>query len=302
MIVDCTSQTEKGDEKMDIEKTGRLITNARKKAGLTQEQLSEKIGVSVQAVSKWETGRNLPDIENLIQISELTDTPYSVLLGISNNGISAESIKLRTRYFDEGNMFTRMRSFAVAENLSETYRALQFMREKHLGQFRKKGKYVKELVQYINHPLLMACQAHALGVKDDCILSAILLHDVVEDTNTSLNELPFSDEVKQIVDLVTFSVSDGQTKQEATQQYYNAIRENGKACVVKIIDRCNNVSTMAGSFSHEKMAEYIDETEKYILPLSDALKNNYPEYSNLAFVIKYQIISIIETIKNLVVI
>ena len=54
---------------------------------------------------------------------------------------------------------------------------------------------------------------------------------------------------------------------------------------------------MAGSFSEEKLKEYIEETEKYILPLTSVLKNAYPEYSDISFLIKYQIIAIIETAK-----
>ena len=57
---------------------------------------------------------------------------------------------------------------------------------------------------------------------------------------------------------------------------------------------------MAGSFSRERMTEYIQETETYVLPSADILKNNYSEYSDLAFLVKYQIISLLETIKNLI--
>lgn len=284
---------------MDVEKIGRAIASARKKANLTQEQLAEKAGVSVQAVSKWENGKNLPDIENLICIAEATDTPYSVLLEAGEAaGISSEKLTFRSRLFDEDNMFTRMRAFALAERLDETYRALQYMREKHVGQFRKKWKHSQELVQYINHPLLMACQAHALGIRDDCLLAAILLHDVVEDTGTRLEELPFSDEVRRIVGLLTFSADGFPSKEEAKKAYYDAIRKDGKACVVKIIDRCNNVSTMAGPFSREKTIDYIEETERYIFPLLKELKDHYPEYSDLAFLVKYHLLSVMEAVKN----
>ena len=69
--------------------------------------------------------------------------------------------------------------------------------------------------------------------------------------------------------------------------------------MVKVIDRCNNLSTMAGSFSREQMDRYIAETEAYILPILDMLKERYPEYSDIAFLVKYQILSILETIKYL---
>lgn len=47
---------------MDNEKIGKLITFCRKKKGLTQKALAEKLGVSDKAVSKWECGTCLPDV------------------------------------------------------------------------------------------------------------------------------------------------------------------------------------------------------------------------------------------------
>ena len=43
----------------------------RKKHNLSQEQLAEQLGVSRQAVSKWESGQSMPDIEKLLQLGEL---------------------------------------------------------------------------------------------------------------------------------------------------------------------------------------------------------------------------------------
>ena len=285
---------------IDMELTGKAIAAARKKAGMTQEKLAEQVGVTVQAVSKWENGRNLPDIENLLQIAELTNTPYGMLLGVRNKAQLPPSIHFRNRLFQEENMFTRLRTVALAEHLTETYKALSYMRQHHMGQYRKQRHFSSELVQYINHPLIMTCQAHALGIRDDNLLAAILLHDVVEDTDVRLEELPFPDEVRELVDLVTFRIPEGMHKEEAKKVYYDRIAQNGKASIVKIIDRCNNVSDMAGSFTREKLLEYIEETEEYVLPLTRVLKNEYPEYSDAAFLIKYQIISLMETVKNLI--
>ena len=52
----------------------------RKQAGMSQEQLAEKIGVSRQAVTKWETGAGIPDIENIMAISTLFDNSIDDLL------------------------------------------------------------------------------------------------------------------------------------------------------------------------------------------------------------------------------
>ena len=65
---------------MDTVKIGESIAEARTKRNFTQADLAEEVGVSVQAVSKWENGRNLPDIENLLRIAEVTNVPYSYLI------------------------------------------------------------------------------------------------------------------------------------------------------------------------------------------------------------------------------
>lgn len=50
---------------MDKGKTGRYIAARRRAAGLTQEQLGERLGVSYKTVSRWERGTYMPDIEML---------------------------------------------------------------------------------------------------------------------------------------------------------------------------------------------------------------------------------------------
>lgn len=209
-------------------------------------------------------------------------------------------MELRNRLFDEEELFTYLDFLSTGNGMTETNKALYYMRDKHSGQYRKTGKHSSEQVPYINHPLIMAYHAYSLGIEDDIILAAILLHDVVEDTDVTLEELPFSPDVRALVGLVTFAVIPGKTKEESKDEYYKAIRCNGKACLIKLIDRCNNVSTMSAGFDRDKLIEYIDETEQYVLPLAEALKNDHPEYSDIAFVVKYQIIAVIETIKNLI--
>lgn len=55
---------------MDQEKFGKLIKDIRKKNNLTQKQLADKYGVTFQAVSKWENGKNMPDISLIKEISK----------------------------------------------------------------------------------------------------------------------------------------------------------------------------------------------------------------------------------------
>ena len=55
----------------------------RKNKGLSQEELSIKLHVVRQTVSKWESGLSVPDAEMLMTISEILETPVSEILGES---------------------------------------------------------------------------------------------------------------------------------------------------------------------------------------------------------------------------
>ena len=57
------------------------LKSIRKQAGISQEKLAEKLGVSRQAVTKWETDAGIPDIENIKAISALFDISIDELLG-----------------------------------------------------------------------------------------------------------------------------------------------------------------------------------------------------------------------------
>ena len=65
---------------MDVEKVGKTIAYLRKKAGYTQKDLADRIGISDKAVSKWERGLGLPDISYLGKLSILLDTDTDSLL------------------------------------------------------------------------------------------------------------------------------------------------------------------------------------------------------------------------------
>ena len=61
---------------------GEAIRRLRKEAGLTQEQLADKLGISYQSVSRWELGSTYPDMELIPALTELFGVSADVLLGI----------------------------------------------------------------------------------------------------------------------------------------------------------------------------------------------------------------------------
>lgn len=68
----------------------RLIA-LRKERNLTQEELANKIGVTPQSVSKWETGQSMPDINLLIPLADFFEVSIDYLLGrIDNQDINSK--------------------------------------------------------------------------------------------------------------------------------------------------------------------------------------------------------------------
>ncbi len=70
----------KGGLNMDLIKTGNFLKELRKEKGLTQEQLAEQMGVARRTVSRWETGMNMPDLDLLIELSDLYETDLREIL------------------------------------------------------------------------------------------------------------------------------------------------------------------------------------------------------------------------------
>ena len=206
--------------------------------------------------------------------------------------VKAAAWQFSDQMFSEDHMYSKLKALAQAEGLTETDRALPYMRSCHAGQTREPG-----LIPYIVHPLTMACQVHAMGIRDDVVLAAALLHDVCEDCGVEPDALPFSAPVKAAISLLT---KDSKRFREmgraaALAEYYGGIKGDRTAMLVKCLDRCSNLSTMASSFSAKRMTRYITETEEYILPMLEEIRRRYPDWNDAAFLLKYQMLGLLET-------
>lgn len=62
------------------------------KQGVSQEKLAVRLHVVRQTVSKWESGRSVPDAEMLIQIADFLDVPVNQLLGVEPKNESIQSL------------------------------------------------------------------------------------------------------------------------------------------------------------------------------------------------------------------
>jgi len=65
---------------MNIKNVGQFITELRKEAHYTQEQLGEKIGVTNKTVSRWENGNYVPPVDILLQLSDLYSISINEIL------------------------------------------------------------------------------------------------------------------------------------------------------------------------------------------------------------------------------
>ena len=65
---------------MNQEKIGKFIAKCRKEQKLTQEQLAEKLNITYKAVSKWETGKGMPDSSIMMDLSNILDITVNELL------------------------------------------------------------------------------------------------------------------------------------------------------------------------------------------------------------------------------
>ena len=65
---------------MNQEKIGRFIASCRKECGYTQASLGEKLGITDRAVSKWETGKSIPDASIMLELCNLLKISVNELL------------------------------------------------------------------------------------------------------------------------------------------------------------------------------------------------------------------------------
>ncbi len=79
---------------MDQQKIGKFLKELRNEKEITQEQLAETLNVSGRTVSRWETGKNMPDISILVDLSEFYDVSIMEIIdGERKSEIMNEEVK-----------------------------------------------------------------------------------------------------------------------------------------------------------------------------------------------------------------
>ena len=259
---------------------------------MTQEKLGEKLSVTFQAVSSWEQGKYIPDTDHLSALARELDLSLDALFAEKD-----PEWELKPVNFDAEHMRTFVKGRAQMLKLNQTLKVLELLPEAHKDQPRKTKYGFKAL--YVVHPLTLACHALAMGLRDDDIIAACLAHDMVEDSEgrVTLKNLPVNENVREAVRLVSKNTCDHNAP-DWEDKYYAGIQKNPLACLIKCLDRVNNLSGMADGFLREKMKEYTAETDKYSPPLLEVIKK-VPEWNDAWWLLRYQMTALLETFKRM---
>ncbi|MFE2558191.1 RelA/SpoT family protein [Streptomyces sp. NPDC059352] len=153
-------------------------------------------------------------------------------------------------------------------DLSVLRRAYVLAESSHRGQFRKSGE------PYITHPLAVTLILAELGAETTT-LTASLLHDTVEDTEVTLDQVrrEFGDEVAYLVDGVTKveKIDYGAAAEPETfRKMLVATGNDVRVMSIKLADRLHNMRTL-GVMRAEKQARIAKVTRDFLIPLAERL-------------------------------
>ena len=167
-------------------------------------------------------------------------------------------------------LLTEFRSRHPRADTSLIERAYAVALIAHVGQIRKSGE------PYINHPMSVATIVARQGL-DDVTVAAALLHDAVEDTSVSLEDLErdFGSDVRLIVDGVTKLDRlhfDTREEQQAAsmRKMLVALSKDLRVLIIKLADRLHNMRTLAALPEH-KQQRVAQETIDIYAPLANRL-------------------------------
>lgn len=181
------------------------------------------------------------------------------------------------------NVLNVTRGILIGKGMFMALKALNIASKAHEGQTRKgTGE------DYINHPLAVATILMSSGIYDESIISACFLHDVLEDTNFPVADLISQGIDSETIGIITLLTKPAHYKDKDVMEasYYEAISKNPKAVLVKCADRCNNLSTMGECWDADKIVSYIDEANKFLIPMIKDVRWSNPEYGAACYNMK----------------
>ena len=177
-------------------------------------------------------------------------------------------------YQDEINSIDDLIEFTSSNGIFDSdsiKRAYEFAKTMHSGQKRESGQ------DYIIHPLNVAFILAQLGCDKETIIAG-LLHDVVEDTNTTSSDISkfFGDEVAEIVSGVTnlsntYFSSKADKDDANLRKLFISAQNDIRIIFVKVADRLHNMRTLEYKSNVEKQKQKAIETIDIYAPLAKKL-------------------------------
>ena len=165
---------------MDTIRIGQYIQKQRRTAGLTQKELAEKLGVSFQAVSKWETGESLPDTALILPLSEALNTTADRLL----NG---------------GALVLKERRLLSLDTVQEGFRCLEAVGE----CFGRDSSFYTGMIEGINEKMQFDLEA---ALKDpmlrEVLYAEVLIQGILSGRTVDMEEIDASFKNRKMVDTI----------------------------------------------------------------------------------------------------
>lgn len=243
---------------------GKNIAKFRKAKNLTQEELGCKLGVTNQAVSKWESETYLPDVLLLPEIASALDVSLNALYGIEEDG---ENRRVRADDFPE----------AAFQNLRRFFYDNSIMRFKHIGPSD-------------DDQLAYQAQSLANGSKDGCISNTngavILTNDlafidrsykapdsekIFDSARAAKNLKALSDKNVRKVFAYQYKTTFEKIKAGETSDREFFADEIAKECGLGEEEAEDALNALAGLYLNERHTDRESHKEIYIFDISNAL-------------------------------
>lgn len=184
-----------------------------------------------------------------------------------------------------------IKGLANGRGFINTLKALPLVRSVHNGQYRKGTIFIddKEVrLPYVLHVLKVCSTLVSLNLplsddELDILYASALCHDMLED-RAELFEYGGEEFIykyhldERILEIVKLVSKRSGLDEEGLNEYFNNIKYNKLALLVKLADRSHNVESLS-CMKIEKIHKYVAETRNWIYPLCSYGKQNYPELS-----------------------
>lgn len=185
---------------------------------------------------------------------------------------------------DNSRLTQLLKSYLPKKEVDKVWEAYRFSEKAHSGQKRRSGE------DYISHPVSVACIAARFHLDSQSIQAA-LLHDVVEDTESTESEIEskFGKQVSNLViglsklDKVEFQDAN-EAQAENFRKMLLAMTQDVRVILIKLSDRLHNMQTIQ-SLDENKKTRIAQETVDIYAPIANrlGLNNLYQELEDLCF-------------------